>query len=377
MKCLHVIPWYFPSFVYGGPIYSSAALCKVLTTYGNDVTVITTTANGKAELDVEVGVPHLIEGVNVIYFKRITKDNTHFSPDLLSYLWKNADKYDAIHIHSLWNFVSVFALTICALKGITPIVSPRGMLSDYVINTNHPLQKKILHYLLGKRVLSKVKFHATSAAELDEIRKVFPKSNVTVIPNILIEIDKVKVETEPPEDDSIIKIIFLSRIDPKKGIEILLKGLTNITWSYHLTVVGPGSNEYLETLKKYAAGLNIEDKITWVGPIYGNEKYTILAQHHLMALTSYNENFGNVILEALVCGTPILISDKVGLSNYVEKNNLGWICSTDHTSVTTMLNKFHNEKHTRDEIRKNAPQKIRDDFGATTLAKLYVDIYKK
>src|ERR1700712_1870920 len=227
MKCLHVIPWYYPSFIYGGPIYSSAALCRVLANSGNDVTVITTTANGKVELDVEVGVPHLIEGVSVIYFKRLTKDNTHFSPDLLSYLWKNAAQYDAIHIHSLWNFVSVFSLSICALKNIIPIVSPRGMLSDYVINTNHPFQKKMLHYFLGKRILSKVKFHATSDSELTEIKKVFPKSKVTVIPNILIEIDDVPIENREKKHTDTTKIIFLSRIDPKKGIEILLKGLVD------------------------------------------------------------------------------------------------------------------------------------------------------
>jgi len=376
MKCLHVIPWYFPSFVYGGPIYSSAALCKILAITGNDVTVITTTANGKVELDVEVGVPHLIEGVNVIYFKRLTKDNTHFSPDLLSYLWKHADRYDVIHIHSLWNFVSVFSLTICALKGITPIVSPRGMLSDYVINTNHPLQKRMLHYFLGKRILSKVKFHATAEAELDEIRKVFPKSKVTVIPNILLEIDGLTDNVPSKRSNDVINLIYLSRVDPKKGIELLLKALADIKWNYHLTVVGSGSEEYLSSLKQYTSQLNIEQKVTWAGPIYGSEKYTLLSNSDLMVLTSYNENFGNIVLESLACGTPVLLSDKVGLSTYVEKSNLGWICTTDYTNITNTLNKFYAEPDKQKAIRSSAPQKIRDDFGAKNLVKAYIDMYK-
>lgn len=376
MKCLHVIPWYFPSFVYGGPIYSSAALCRVLVNTGNDVTVITTTANGKVELDVEVGVPHLIEGVNVIYFKRLTKDNTHFSPDLLSYLWKNASKFDCIHIHSLWNFVSVFSLSICALKNIVPVVSPRGMLSDYVINTNHPFQKRMLHYFLGKRILSKAKFHATSTSELKEIKKVFPESNVSVIPNILIEVDEVNIENISKTDDNVTKIIFLSRIDPKKGIELLLKGLSGVDWPYHLTVIGSGSPEYLEILKRCSAKLNIEDKVTWAGPVYGNGKYTLLAQHDLMALTSYNENFGNVILEALACGTPVLISDKVGLSDYVSENELGWICTTNHMAITLALNKFHIEREKQKNIRSIAPLKIREDFSAKNLAKRYLKMYE-
>lgn len=374
MKCLHVIPWYYPSFVYGGPIYSSAALCKVLATKGHDITVITTTANGKVELDVEVGVPHLIEGVEVIYFKRITKDNTHFSPRLLFYLWKNAENYDAIHIHSLWNFVSVFSLTICALKGITPVVSPRGMLSDYVINTNHPLQKRMLHYFLGKRILSKVKFHATADAELEEIEKVFPNSKITVIPNILLDIDEVHVERQNVSD-GVTRLIFLSRVDPKKGLEILFKALAGIEWQYHLTIVGSGSTEYLQTLKTYAIKLQIDLNITWAGPIYGNEKYALLASNDLMMLTSYNENFGNVVLESLACGTPVLISDKVGLSTYVKENNLGWVCDNSHDIITDTLNKFQQEKDKQVNIRAVSPHMIRKDFGAEKLSRAYLDMY--
>jgi glycosyltransferase involved in cell wall biosynthesis len=347
-----------------------------LALYGNDVTVITTTANGKVELNVEVQVPHLIEGVNVIYFKRITKDNTHFSPDLLSHLWKNINNYDVVHIHSLWNLVSVFSLIICAIKGVRPVVSPRGMLSQYVINTNHPIQKKVLHFFLGKIILSKVKFHATAAVELEEIKEVFPKSNVTVIPNIFKEIDQIKANEKPEQDDNITKILFLSRIDPKKGIEILMKGLESIQWKYHLTVVGSGPDEYLQSLKEYATQLKIEQNITWAGPIYGNEKYVLMANHNLMALTSYNENFGNVVLESLACGTPVLITDKVGLADYVQENDLGWICTTDHVSITATLDRFYTERDKQGHIRNIAPGKIRDSFSANNLAQLYINMYK-
>lgn len=219
-----------------------------------------------------------------------------------------------------------------------------------------------------------MKFHATADTELVEIRKVFPASDVIVIPNILLEIDDVKVERQEKNTD-VTNIIFLSRVDPKKGIELLLKALSEIQWGYHLTIVGSGSVEYLNSLQQCATSLGITENVTWAGPIYGHEKYELLSNSDLMALTSYNENFGNIVLEALVCGTPVLLSDKVGLSTYVEKKQLGWICSTECSVITDTLNQFHKEIEKQKKIREIAPQSIKTDFGADTLLKSYLNMY--
>ncbi len=147
MRILHITASYKPAFIYGGPIYSVAALCEKLSNRDFDfaqpdmvgktkinVVVYTTLANGKQELPYQNGETKIVEGVKVTYFKRITKDHSHFSPALLSALWRNAKNFDVIHIHSWWNLVSMGAVVICLLKGIKPIISPRGMLGDYTFS---------------------------------------------------------------------------------------------------------------------------------------------------------------------------------------------------------------------------------------------------
>ena len=146
MKILHITASYKPAFVYGGPIYSVAALSEALGksevrslqsvsshSLLYNVEVITTLANGKEELPYASGEIKIIEGIDVRYFKRWTKDHSHFSPSLLWHLWKTARTFDVIHIHSWWNLVSMGSVLICIIKGIKPIISPRGMLGDYTL----------------------------------------------------------------------------------------------------------------------------------------------------------------------------------------------------------------------------------------------------
>ncbi|HJT75266.1 MAG TPA: glycosyltransferase, partial [Chitinophaga sp.] len=185
MNILHIIPSYKPAYVYGGPIYSSSALCEQLVADGHKVTVITTTANGKDELNVPTGVVQQVDGVDTVYFKRYTKDHTHFTPGLIWFLFRNIKKYDAVHIHSWWNLVSIFTLLVCFVRRVRPVVSPRGMLSDYVVQTNHNFQKKVIQGVVGNPLLSKVKFHATSFAEVNEIKKLYPSSEVAEIFNFV------------------------------------------------------------------------------------------------------------------------------------------------------------------------------------------------
>ncbi|MFC5283189.1 glycosyltransferase [Pedobacter alpinus] len=201
MKILHITASYKPAFIYGGPIYSVAALCEALIkpedgsqkseaispesegecrkSMDNEspkseggsqksnfkVTVYTTLANGKEELPYQNGEEKIVEGVSVQYFKRITKDHSHFSPSLLWYLWKTARQFEVIHIHAWWNLVSMGAVFICLIKGIKPIVSPRGMLGDYTFSRG----KKIFHQLIGKFLLKNCDFHATTQMEADEM----------------------------------------------------------------------------------------------------------------------------------------------------------------------------------------------------------------
>ncbi|MFD2582258.1 XrtY-associated glycosyltransferase XYAG1 [Pedobacter vanadiisoli] len=421
MKIIHITASYKPAYIYGGPIQSVGKLCEVLV--GNkrwaldaqelNLQVLTTTANGRNELDVKTSVPVLVEGVTVTYFKRWSKDHSHFSPGLLWGLRKEIlrcaqdDKPSAqgenkiemsklqtlnskliIHIHAWWNLVSLLSCFIAKWYKIPVVLSPRGMLTSYSLGNRNSFSKRIIHKLMGKQLLKYCHIHATSEQEKTDILKIVEPKSIRVISNLVsLPLDGENyeaLETSSMEhrakgrgrlDDSF-KLIFLSRIEEKKGLELLFKALSTIDISWKLTIAGSGERQYVQSLKVLTRELKLSDKIYWIGQVSNEDKYSLMATHDLLVLTSYNENFANVVVESLSVGTPVLISEQVGLSDYVKDRALGWVTAVDTTAIKKNITAAHQDPEKRQNIRNIAPLTIRKDFSDGTLAKEYLEFYK-
>jgi glycosyltransferase involved in cell wall biosynthesis len=354
---------------------SVSMLSEQLANAGVLTEVFTTTANGKTELPVSQGQPVNVDGVTVRYFKRVTKDHSHFSPALLKTLWKEAPGFDLIHIHAWWNLVSLFSCMIALTRKVPVLVSPRGTLSPYSFRNKHIGPKWFIHHFSGKRLLNKSHVHVTSQRENDAILKlIFPKS-ITILPNFVkLPAQKQLAKNEP---GSPIKLLFFSRIEEKKGLEILIDALPPITVPYTLTIAGDGDENYIASLKTMAAKNHTGDKINWAG-FHNDNKFALLHQHDLFVLPSHDENFGNTVIESLSVGTPVLISEHVGLADYVVKNNLGWVCQTNPASLSrTITDIAKNHRDELDRIRKDAPGIIDNDFNEDNLVKKYISIYNQ
>lgn len=335
----------------------------------HNIVVLTTTANGRLDLPKNETI---LDGVKVIYFPRWTKGNSHFSPTLLWHLWKTLKQYDAVHIHSWWNTISVLSLAICALKGVNPVLSPRGMLSKYTLSST--ISKKIFHHVIGSSLLRKALLHATSSAEATDIRRLLPDAKVHTVFNLVnfaATLNRRATNRSEP-----LKLLFLSRIDPKKGLEILFEALAKITYPFQLTIAGTGNDEYVGLLQKKAERLAIAKYINWKGMINGNEKFELYAESDLFVLSSYNENFANVVIEALSVGTPVVLSDEVGTSDFVLKYNLGWVCPLNSDQLRLTLEKAFVDTDKRATIRKKAPEVIEQEFAKEVLIEKYLDMYK-
>ncbi|HEU0065269.1 MAG TPA: glycosyltransferase, partial [Flavisolibacter sp.] len=175
MKILFISPSYKPAYCYGGPTVSVSQLAETLVQLGNEVTIYTTTANGKTELEVKENERVILNGVAVYYFKRLTGDHTHISFALWNKLNNTVDQFDIIHLQSWWSILIAGSAFICAIKKKKYIISPRGMLSAYTFQTGSSFYKKILHQLIGKRLLKNSYLHATSVLEWKELLKLSKK----------------------------------------------------------------------------------------------------------------------------------------------------------------------------------------------------------
>lgn len=380
IKILQITAAYKPAYIYGGPTMSVAKLCEVLTQNGVEIEVLTTTANGKTELNVATDKTQKVDGVNVNYFKRLTKDHTHFSPSLLRKLRQiilqnqNNNKL-VIHIHAWWNLVSILSCQIAKWYNIPVILSPRGMLTNYTLSNRNSDFKSIIHAAIGKKLLAYCHIHATSEKEkLDILQFINPKS-IVVIPN-LVELPESN-NFQIIEQESAFKLIFLSRIEEKKGLELLFEALVGLTINWTLTIAGSGEEEYVKSLKTKAENLKLDKNINWVGQIKNEDKFQLLANHHLLVLTSYNENFANVVIESLSVGTAVLVANEVGLSDYVEEKKLGWVTSLTSEDIQHNLILAFNDNELRQKIRAEAPAIISEDFDSKNLIQKYITYYKQ
>ncbi len=372
MKILQITPSYKPAYVYGGPIESVAKLCEGLIAAGHEVAVFTTTANGASELPVQPGERIMVDGVPVTYFSRITKDHTHVSTTLWTRLYKDCRKYDVVHIQSWWNLLVIVAAMICHFRKVKVVISPRGMLSDYILTATNSKAKQLIHSVAGRKALQQSYFHATAAIEYEECQRLIPGWQGFLLPNILtlpdIPIQKVK--------NSLFTLLFLSRIHPKKGIEFLLEALPHVDHTI-LKIAGDGDEAYINELKQKAVTLGVSDKVEWLGWKNREEKFTEMMQADLFVLISHNENFANVVIESLHVGTPVLVSDKVGLAKFVTEENMGWVTDLDSMHVAEMLKLIKSKPQALVDIQQNSRGVVDRLFSERELIRQYSERYRE
>ena len=381
MTILQIVPSYKPAFVYGGPIYSISALCEAQAALGHTVSVFTTNANGASNLDLPLGIVQSVNNINVTYFPRITGDHTHISPKLWLRLWRDAHKYDVIHLHSWWSVLMIGCAWILKIKGVRFVFSPRGMFSNYSFNHNiNPIKKGVFWGLLTKPALKKQVFHATAISEQKEIEQLFGKDvsvftlpNLLQFPNLLVE----TIQTHHQKDT--INLLFISRVDRKKGIELLLKAVQLLKEQVpvSLTVIGGGDYDYVEELKQLATSLAISDLIIWKGAVEWRAKFDDILNADLLVLPSYNENFANIILETLYAGRPVILTKYVGLHDYVSANNMGWVIDTNPEEIATAVKEYDSNKTLWQDKSVKMHQQILKDFNQKALAEKYINQYKE
>ena len=245
------------------------------------------------------------------------------------------------------------------------------MFSKYIMRTNNATSKKILHHLFGKKLLSNTRLHVSTQLEWDESQKIIPNWHGAIITNLVaLPTTEVKRKT-----NSVFTIGFLSRIDPKKGLNLLIQALSKVNFRYRLLVAGDGEEKYIQSLQYLSKLAGNTDCIEWVGWKNGDEKFEFLAQFDLFSLTSHSENFAIVVIESLSVGTPVLISNHVGLTSYINQYQLGWITTTDIATITANLQKAYDDIANRKRIELASPGLIEQHFNKISLTERYINLY--
>lgn len=308
LRVRHVCPSFFPATRFGGPIVSTKRLCDEIAALGGvDLRVETTNTsgeNGTDKLAKGAFESTFAGGYTVCYRNKWA--GRDFSPGLLLAIAPAVRAADIVHLTGVYSWPTFPTLLCCALYGKALVWSPRGALQTWTGSRRRLL--KAFWILLCNAMLTRVRVvvHVTSKEEADAARATLREVDTAIIPN------GVDVAKEPQRvwlPSGILRIVFLGRIDRKKGIENLLQALPRLKdprWS--LTVCGAGVAEYEDSLRELARRLQIEARVRFAGHVEGDEKTKLFAESDVCVVPSHTENFGIVVAEALAHGVPVIAS---------------------------------------------------------------------
>lgn len=368
MRILKITQSYYPFLAKGGPTVKVRSLARGLAARGNNVTVLTANLGLDHESARQLGaVRHAWgwsaeeDGVETIYLRVLGRYRSFtWNPGALRWCRQNIGAYDVAHIYGIYDWLGPVAAHVCHGRGLPYIVEPMGMFRPIVRNI--PL-KWVYRWLVGDRILRHARYLvATSEQERLELEaggiapaQIVVRRNGIEGPPALPAAGTFRRQWGITPDAKV--ILFLGRLEKKKSPELALEAFAD--WRRGaganrpaaLVIAGPHeSDAYRASLESLAAQLGIRDDTLFPGALYGDDKWSAYRDADLFVLPSQNENFGNTAGEAVVCGTPVLVTDRCGIAPLV-KDRAGLAVPFDRPAFAAALAQLMDDDALRLRLR--------------------------
>lgn len=389
MKILHIVPTYLPAYRYGGPIKTVHELNKRLAKKGCEATVYTTNIDGEGVSNVPLGEEVNIDGVKVFYFP-VSFRPWQYSCRLRRALAKNINDFDLVHITSVFLSASTLGAYYAKKFNKPYIISPRGSLMAEPLKKSG-LKKKIYLSLVEKKNLANASaIHFTTEMEKEEYLKAgLPLKKAIVIPNG-IEREAAQNLTRNYAEKSFRKkfgifsdkkiVLFLSRISWKKGLDTLIPSFAEVIKKKPKTilVIAGGDDEgYGKTAKELIMEWKLENKIIFTGQILGDDKIAAYRESDVFVLPSYSENFGQVVVEAMAAGLPVVITKNVGVAPSVERAGAGIVIEKDEKQLTEAILKILENPQLAKKMGEQGKKLVETEFSWPEIAEKFAAEYEK
>ncbi len=283
---------------------------------------------------------------------------------------------DVVHINGCWQPQLLFFQRAAQSSRIPVVLSPHGMLEPWIVKRHYWTRKWPAIQLYQRGLVKHADYlHATAEKEKDNLLRLGWNARITVIPNA------VNIEELPLKDNWRTKrrIVFMSRLHVKKGIELLLEALSHLKPDldgYEVIIAGEGEPDYVETLKKAAIYFGLSEVVIFVGGVYGAEKVSLLQSADFFVLPTYSENFGIVVAEALACGTPVITTHGTPWKE-LEDYACGWYIPVGFGALEKHLQKaISTPEEDLKRMGLHGRKLVENKFTVQAVAQKFLGIYK-
>jgi glycosyltransferase involved in cell wall biosynthesis len=385
LKVLHVIPSL--SRKHGGPSYALPLMERALRGAGVDVSVATTDDDGPgARLSVPIGVA-VTENDSTRFFFRKQTEFYKWSPSLARWLSHRVSTFHVVHVHALFSHASITAARAAYRHNVPYVVRPLGVLNRYGMTQRRVALKHVSLRFVERPLLRRASaMHYTTDQERIEAEETGATAPAAIIP---LGLD-LEPFLSPCKAGAFIErfpavrqhdvVLFLSRLDPKKGLDRLLDAFPTVRQRHPnalLVIAGHGDEAFVAGLKKRAVDLSIADATLWTDSLHGEMKRAALALAKVFVLPSYSENFGIAAAEALACGVPSVLTPEVGISADVRNADAGLVVDGEPTRLSDAIVRLLKDPILAATTTANARHLAREQYSLEAMGFALSTLYER
>ena len=381
LKVLHIIVSLAPE--QGGPAVSVPGLTQALAEAGIHCEIFTTNWNG-------VGDDAMLPSVVPIHRFEVgfaARFWPAYSKGLGKVLKKKMGNgaFDLVHVHEPWHYLGFIAFRVARKNAIPYVLSPRGALEEWCLRQK-AFKKQIYRMMIQDRILKFADaIHALTNEEMTSISKLGYKSSIFVAPN---GIDPSPFEC-PPDTSAFLAaypelvgkrvILYLGRLHPKKGLDVLARSYVSLSHKFEntaLLVAGlneDGTQERMESILKTSPA---SGSTVFTGLLTGKDKLAALACADLFVLPSHSEGFSMAILEALAAGLPVVISKQCNFPE-VSEHDAGLVIEPNDAAVTEAISTLLSDDQLRTRMGQNGRNLVREKYTWDAIAASMAGLYQR
>jgi glycosyltransferase involved in cell wall biosynthesis len=294
--------------------------------------------------------------------------------------------FDVVHIHAIWNYPTWSAMREALRAGVPYLVAPQGSLEDWALGRSRYL-KGLYAALFEKPLFDRAAgIQALTAAEAEQCRAYGIKSPAMILANG-VDLPRIDASGQPadlraefglPQDERL--LLFLGRLFPKKGLDILIAALGQLIGTRDditLLIAGHDAGTgYEHEVRTMLAACGVVHKARFLGELHGDRKFQVLRGVDAFALTSYSEGLPIAVLEAMAAARPVIVTPGCNIPE-VKEHAAGWICEPDAPACAqTLQQAFEHEQELR-RRGQNARRLIEQRFTWDRIAQSSLEIYHR